>query len=39
MLFLLHGEKVFHLGAASGTNVSHVADVIGPVRIFILLLL
>lgn len=26
------GKKVLYLGAASGTSVSHVADVVGPVR-------
>lgn len=25
------GAKVLYLGAASGTTVSHVADVVGPV--------
>lgn len=25
------GSKVLYLGAASGTTVSHVADVVGPV--------
>jgi rRNA 2'-O-methyltransferase fibrillarin len=25
------GKKVLYLGAASGTSVSHVADVVGPV--------
>lgn len=28
------GKKVLYLGAASGTSVSHVADVVGPVRRF-----
>ena len=27
------GRKVLYLGAASGTSVSHVADVVGPVRL------
>lgn len=27
------GSKVLYLGAASGTTVSHVADVVGPVII------
>lgn len=27
------GSKVLYLGAASGTSVSHVADIIGPVSI------
>lgn len=26
------GGKVLYLGAASGTTVSHVSDVVGPVR-------
>ena len=26
------GKKVLYLGAASGTSVSHVADIVGPVR-------
>ena len=26
------GSKVLYLGAASGTSVSHVSDVVGPVR-------
>jgi len=28
------GAKVMYLGAASGTTVSHVSDIVGPVRIF-----
>lgn len=28
------GSKVLYLGAASGTTVSHVSDVVGPVRRF-----
>jgi hypothetical protein len=31
------GKKVLYLGAASGTSVSHVADVVGPVRHFCVL--
>lgn len=27
------GSKVLYLGAASGTTVSHVADVVGPVSL------
>lgn len=27
------GSKVLYLGAASGTSVSHVADIVGPVSI------
>jgi len=26
------GAKVLYLGAASGTSVSHVSDIVGPVR-------
>ena len=29
------GSKVLYLGAASGTTVSHVSDIVGPVCIFI----
>ncbi|AET40026.1 rRNA methyltransferase NOP1 Ecym_5260 [Eremothecium cymbalariae DBVPG len=29
-LFITPGKKVLYLGAASGTSVSHVADVVGP---------
>jgi rRNA 2'-O-methyltransferase fibrillarin len=28
------GSKVLYLGAASGTSVSHVADIVGPVLCF-----
>jgi rRNA 2'-O-methyltransferase fibrillarin len=28
------GAKVLYLGAASGTTVSHVSDIVGPVRYF-----
>lgn len=27
------GSKVLYLGAASGTTVSHVADIVGPVSV------
>lgn len=27
------GKKVLYIGAASGTSVSHVADIVGPVRL------
>lgn len=30
-IFIGPGKKVLYLGAASGTSVSHVADVVGPV--------
>ncbi len=30
------GKKVLYLGAASGTSVSHVADIVGPVCFFFL---
>jgi rRNA 2'-O-methyltransferase fibrillarin len=32
-IFIAPGTKVLYLGAASGTSVSHVADIVGPVRI------
>ena len=32
-IFIVPGAKVLYLGAASGTSVSHVADIVGPVRI------
>ena len=28
------GAKVLYLGAASGTTVSHVADIVGPVSLY-----
>lgn len=31
-IFIKPGAKVLYLGAASGTSVSHVADIVGPVR-------
>jgi len=31
-IFIVPGSKVLYLGAASGTSVSHVADIVGPVR-------
>ena len=34
-IFIAPGKKVLYLGAASGTSVSHVADVVGPVRMFV----
>jgi hypothetical protein len=36
-IYIEPGKKVLYLGAASGTSVSHVADVVGPVRAFALL--
>ena len=30
-IYMQPGSKVLYLGAASGTTVSHVADLIGPV--------
>lgn len=30
-IYIAPGKKVLYLGAASGTSVSHVADVVGPV--------
>jgi rRNA 2'-O-methyltransferase fibrillarin len=32
-IFIVPGAKVLYLGAASGTSVSHVADIVGPVRL------
>jgi rRNA 2'-O-methyltransferase fibrillarin len=32
-IFIAPGKRVLYLGAASGTSVSHVADVVGPVDI------
>jgi rRNA 2'-O-methyltransferase fibrillarin len=32
-IFIAPGTKVLYLGAASGTSVSHVADIVGPVRV------
>ena len=34
-VFIAPGKKVLYLGAASGTSVSHVADIVGPVRFLI----
>ena len=31
-IYIAPGKKVLYLGAASGTTVSHVADIVGPVR-------
>lgn len=28
------GARVLYLGAASGTTVSHVSDIVGPVSVF-----
>ena len=33
-IYMKPGSKVLYLGAASGTTVSHVADLVGPVNIF-----
>jgi rRNA 2'-O-methyltransferase fibrillarin len=30
-VFIKPGSKVLYLGAASGTTVSHVSDMVGPV--------
>lgn len=32
-IFIQPGSKVLYLGAASGTSVSHVADIVGPVSV------
>ncbi len=34
-IYMKPGSKVLYLGAASGTTVSHVADLVGPVSFFI----
>ena len=34
-IFIGPGAKVLYLGAASGTSVSHVADIVGPVCLFV----
>jgi len=31
-IYMKPGSKVLYLGAASGTTVSHVADLVGPVN-------
>ena len=31
-IWIAPGSKVLYLGAASGTSVSHVSDIVGPVR-------
>lgn len=33
-VYIKPGAKVLYLGAASGTSVSHVADIVGPVSSF-----
>ena len=33
-IYIAPGKKVLYLGAASGTSVSHVADIVGPVSQF-----
>ena len=38
-IYIEPGSKVLYLGAASGTSVSHVADIVGPVRVFVWALL
>ena len=37
-LWIKPGDKVLYLGAASGTSVSHVSDLVGPVSISLLCL-
>lgn len=37
-VFIQPGAKVLYLGAASGTSVSHVADIVGPVSVFVWIL-
>lgn len=36
-IYIAPGKKVLYLGAASGTSVSHVADIVGPVSVLFLL--
>lgn len=31
-IYMNPGSKVLYLGAANGTTVSHVSDIVGPVR-------
>jgi len=31
-IYIKPGSKVLYLGAASGTTVSHVSDIVGPVN-------
>ena len=38
-IFIKPGKKVLYLGAASGTSVSHVADIVGPVSFIVVILL
>ncbi len=38
-IFIKPGAKVLYLGAASGTSVSHVADIVGPVSCLIVQLM
>lgn len=33
-IYMPPGSKVLYLGAASGTTVSHVADIVGPVSLY-----
>lgn len=35
VIHMAPGSRVLYLGAASGTTVSHVADIVGPVNIYI----
>lgn len=34
-IHIVPGSKVLYLGAASGTTVSHVSDIVGPVSAFV----
>jgi rRNA 2'-O-methyltransferase fibrillarin len=34
-IYMGPGSKVLYLGAANGTTVSHVSDIVGPVKSFI----
>ena len=33
-IFIKPGSRVLYLGAASGTTVSHVSDIVGPVILY-----
>lgn len=35
-IHMMPGSKVLYLGAASGTTVSHVSDIVGPVSVILL---
>lgn len=37
-IYIAPGKKVLYLGAASGTSVSHVADIVGPVSVAVMVI-